>query len=251
MIFGIKDAANLTIKKKSDGKVFIYTPYANVTTNEWSADSVYSKAKGVDGIRWDTGRKGSFQCDMEEFDIRVLSMLAGSDWVTGSTDVLKREVLTVDATNKITLTETPVAGSLAVFTLESDLVTNKDEMTEGTPATTPKTYSLTGKSVTLNATTCPQGTKMVVYYMYMTVETAKKLEFRFDKYPESFSIVADTMMREKFTGVDKFIQIHYPNCKPQSNFTITMDSSNPTNLQLKFDLAADENGDMATYTYIE
>jgi hypothetical protein len=251
MIFGIKDAANLTIKKKSDGSVFLYTPYSNVTTNEWSADSVYTKAKGVNSIRWDTGRTGSFKADMENFDLKVLAMLAGNDWVIGSTEVLKREKLTVDATNKITLTQTPVAGSLSVFTLESDMVSHKEEMESGTPATTPKTYSLSGKDVTLNATTCPAGTEMVVYYMYLTGETAKQLKFTFDKYPESFEIFADSMLREKETGVDSFIQIHYPNCKPQSNFTITMDSASPTNLSITFDLFPNGDGDMATYTTIE
>jgi hypothetical protein len=251
MKYGIKDAANLTIKKKSDGSIFLYADYANVTTNDWTSDSVYAKSKGVDAIRWDGNKKSTLQVDMETYDLKWLSMLSGADWIVGATNILKRDVLTADATNKVNLSAVPTAGSLAIFLLESDNVTNGEEQTVGTPATTVNTYSITEKAVTLNATSCPTGTKVVAYYLSTSGATAKKIEFKYDKFPENFDIYGDTMIRAQETGVDSFVQIHYPNTKPQANFSITMDASNPTNLSIKFDLFPDSNGDMATYTIID
>ena len=50
-------------------------------------------------------------------------------------------------------------------------------------------------------------------------------------------------------GDDEFVQIHYLNVKPQSNFTITMDANNITTLSITFDVLKDSNSnDMAEYT---
>jgi hypothetical protein len=59
------------------------------------------------------------------------------------------------------------------------------------------------------------------------------------------------MMVEQTTGVADFIQVHYPNAKPQANCTISMDASNVSNFEIKFDLFANADGDMATYTEID
>jgi hypothetical protein len=249
--YAIKDSANLIIKDKSTGKIFLYADYANTTSNEWSGDSVYAKAKGVNAIRFDGARQGFLNTSFEVWDIKMLAMLAGQDWVEGSHEYMKREVLTVTTGNKVTLTKTPVAGSLSVFHLHADGYSNGVEMLSGTPDTTEDTYSLAGSEVTLNATSCPVGSQVIVYYLTLTAATKRQLTFRFDKYPGSYEIWADTMMVEQTTGVADFIQVHYPNAKPQANCTISMDASNVSNFEIKFDLFPDANGDMATYTEID
>ena len=95
-IYGIKDSANFTLKYKSGankGKVFLYSDYATVATNEWTSEQVYAKSKSVNAIRWDFGRASTLKADMEIFDLKWIALLAGSDFVTGAKDILKREVL--------------------------------------------------------------------------------------------------------------------------------------------------------------
>ncbi len=237
MIYGIKDAANLYIKNKADGKMFLYTPYANVTTNEWSADRVYAMAKGVRAIGWDHNKESTLTVESEVFDLKWLAMMAGSDWVEGSTDVLRREVVTTDELGAATLTGTPVADSISVFELDADGVSHKLEIEDVT---------VTGSEITA---TGANNKKLAVYYMESVAE-ARQLTFRFDKYPANFEIFGDVMITPKTGGKKEFVQMHWGNTKPQNNFTITLDSTNPTNLSITFDILPDENGAMATYTHI-
>lgn len=241
-IYGIKDSANFTIKYKSGtnkGKIFAYADYATTTTNEWSSDQVYARSKDVNAIRWDYNKNSTLAVDMEIFDLRWIAMLAGTDIVEGSKDILKREVLTLDATKKASIKGTPVTGSLSVFKLEDDGLTNGDELTADTG------YTISTKEITV--TNGAKGDRIVVFYME-SVADAKSFTIEANKFPENFEIFADTMIR-KTDGEDEFVQIHYLNVKPQSAFTITMDASAITTLSVTFDVLKDTaSSDMAEYT---
>lgn len=241
-IYGIKDSANFTIKYKSGtnkGKIFAYADYATTTTNEWSSDQVYARSKDVNAIRWDCNKKSTLVVDMEIFDLRWIAMLAGTDIVKGSKDILKREVLILDATKKASIKGMPVTGSLSVFKLEDDGLTNGDELTVDTG------YTISTKEITV--TNGAEGDRIVAFYME-SVTDAKSFTIEADKFPENFEIFADTMIR-KTDGEDEFVQIHYLNVKPQFAFTITMDASAITTLSVTFDLLKDTaSQNMAEYT---
>ena len=243
-IYGIKDSANLTVKYKAGankGKVFLYSDYATVSTNEWTSEQVYAKSKNVNAIRWDYGRASTFKVDMEIFDLKWIAMLFGTDFVSGEKDVLKREVLTV-TDNKATMTGTAVAGSMSVYVLDEDGLTNETELTlEGTDTK----YAISEKEITL--TGVADAKQIVVYYLAKTTG-ARTMTINADKYPENFEIFADTMIRGT-DGADEFVQINYLNVKPKSNFTLTLDASNITTLSAEFDVLKDTaSSDMATYT---
>lgn len=239
-IYGIKDSANFTVKHKAGankGKVFLYADYATVATNEWTSEQVYAKSKNVNAIRWDFGRASTLKVDMEIFDLKWIAMLAGSEFVTGAKNILKREVLTL-ADNKASLAGTPVAGSLSVYTLDDDGISNKAELTvtDG--------YTISDKEITVTG----EGVSQIAVFYLLKSDSAKTLTINADKYPENYEIFADTMIRGT-DGVDEFVQINYLNVKPKSNFTITMDASNITTLSAEFDVLKDTaSSDMATYT---
>ena len=237
-IFGIKDAANLTIRNKADKKVFLYTDYATATTNDWTSESVYAKAKNVNAIRWDYGKAGSLKLSFEIFDLKLLSMLAGSDFVTGATDIAVREVLTVGTGNKASIKADPKVGSLLVYTLDEDGLSNIKEQVLGTPASSPDTYSITTLELTFNATSCPVGSKVAVFYVKSSGATAKTLTINADKFSKNFEIIGDTLIRAT-DGEDQFVQITYLNAKPKSNWSITMSASDTTKLDIEFDLLKD------------
>ena len=241
-IYGIKDSANLIIKYKSgdkSGDIFAYADYATVSTNEWTSEQVYARSKSVNAIRWDYNRKSTLKVDMEIFDLRWIAMLAGTDISAETKDILKREVLTLDSSKKATITGTPKEGSMSVFELESDNITNGTELVVTTD------YTISTNEITV--TNGEAGEKIVVYYM-QSQTSAKSFTIESDKFPENFEVYADTMIRNT-SGDDEFVQIHYLNVKPQSNFTITMDANNITTLSITFDVLKDSNSnDMAEYT---
>ena len=241
-IYGIKDSANLIIKYKSGAKkgdIFAYADYATVSTNEWTSEQVYARSKSVNAIRWDYNRKSTLKVDMEIFDLRWIAMLAGTDINAETKDILKREVLTLDSNKKATITGTPKEGSMSVFELESDNITNGTELVVTTD------YTISTNEITV--TNGEAGEKIVVYYM-QSQTSAKSFTIESDKFPENFEVYADTMIRNT-AGDDEFVQIHYLNVKPQSNFTITMDANNITTLSITFDVLKDSNSnDMAEYT---
>ena len=241
-IYGIKDSANLIIKYKSGAKagdIFAYADYATVSTNEWTSEQVYARSKSVNAIRWDYNRKSTLKVDMEIFDLRWIAMLAGTDISAETKDILKREVLTLDSSKKATITGTPKEDSMSVFKLESDNITNGTELVVNTD------YTISTNEITVTSEETIE--KIVVYYM-QSQTSAKSFTIESDKFPDNFEVYADTMIRNT-AGDDEFVQIHYLNVKPQSNFTITMDANNITTLSITFDVLKDSNSnDMAEYT---
>lgn len=221
-IHGIKDSANFTIIKKGAGmgKPLIYADYSTQSSNEWSADSVYAMSKSTRAIRWDYNKQSTLKATLEVFDLKWLSLLTGSDFVSGVTSTLKRDVLEVNATNKVTLKATPKTGSLSIFLLDTDNLSHLTEQTLGTPATNVNEYSVaTGTEITFNATTAPEKTKVVCYYLADTTATAQKMVIKANAFPFNVEVYSDTMIRDT-DGLDKFVQLHYLNCKAKGNFTI-------------------------------
>ena len=253
-IYGIKDSANMTVKYKSGakkGKVFLYSDYATVATNEWSSEQVYAKSKNVNAIRWDFGRNSTLKVDMEIFDLQWVAMLFGTEFVSGAKDILKREVLKVE-NGKATITGTPVTGSMSVFVLDNDGLTNTKELTvvEGENEVVTGTYKLAEKEISVFDTDLGENKQIVLFYLENKAQ-AKTLTISADKYPDNFEIFADTMIRSQ-NGDDEFVQIHYLNLKPKSQFTLTLDASNITTLSVEFDVLKDSgSSDMAEYTIYE
>lgn len=251
-LYGIKEACNVTVRNKATGKPVLYSDYCTATDNVWTASRVYAMAGSTRAIAWDFSKEGTLKLDMEVFDLRVLAMLCGEDdFTTGTTNAFKREVLKISATNTVTLTSTPLASSLTIFKAENvgDTVLGKEKIL-GTPATTPDTYSITGSTVTLNATSDPQDGYVVVYYAYTTGATSKKLTFSAKKFPQSVSVVYDSMIRDN-SGVDSFVQYYYDNCRPKSDITLTMSSTDVTKLSIELDiLKSPTSNDMAVMTIL-
>jgi hypothetical protein len=249
-IFGIKDSANFTVKYKSGvnkGKVFVYSDYATVATNEWTSSQVYAKSKNVNAIRWDYDRAGTLKADMEIFDLKWIGMLFGTEFVSGDKEVLKREALTVSEVESVktaTMVGTPVVGSMSVYMLDDDNLSNLKELVATTD------YSISGNVITITNSEIQAGAKIAVFYLEVKTG-AKTLTISADKYPDNFEVFADTAIRD-LNGVDQFVQIHYLNVKPKSQFTLTLDAANITKLSIEFDILKDSaSSDMAEYTIYE
>ena len=249
-IYGIADSANILIRKKSDLKPFLFADYATQSVNEWKNSSIYAMSKSVRAIRFDYGKESTLKMSLEIFDLKWIAMLSGSDFVTGVTSTLQREVLTSSVTNTITITGTPKVGSLSIFTLDTDNITHLKEQIVGLPATTVDTYSILANVATLNATTAPSGAQLVAYYMQDSAVTSQTLEIKANAFPYAVDIFCDTKIRDT-DGIDKYVQVHYLNARPAGNFTLNMSATSITKFEITFDLLKDsKSDDMATYTIL-
>mgnify|MGYP007069471864 CR=1 FL=1 len=249
-IYGMKDSANFTIVRKSTGKPILRVDYAVSSENNWSTEQIFAMNKSTRQIRWDYNKQSTVKASMEIFDLKWLSLLTGSDFVTGATNILATELLTVNGSNQVTLAATPVSGSLTIFTVQADNLTHIDEQTLGVPATTQNTYSITGTAVTFNATSCPSGTVVRVYYLKASAVTASTMTISSNVFPYNVELYLDAMIKD-INGDDKFMQVYYPNAKAKGNFTLTMSANAITKLDIEFDILKDSDTDtMGTCTIL-
>lgn len=246
-LYGIKDAANLTVRSNTTGKVVLYTDYCNDTSIDFTSDIVYAMKKGVKVIGWDSNREGTMRTSMQIFDLAWVAMLMGSEMATGSVEINKREILSVTSAAAV-LSETPKAGSLVIFKLDTDGITHLTEQTVGTPASQPNTYSISGKNLTFNSTTWATDGKVVAYYLLDSAPTARSFTVKSNTFPAGYNIVGNTTIRSD-SGVDKMIEFRLPNVKPKSNMSLTFSADDVTTLEIEWDIFANTGNEM--FTFIE
>lgn len=72
-----------------------------------------------------------------------------------------------------------------------------------------------------------------------------------DKFSDAFEIYGEGRLRDQENGQDHWMQVYFPNARPQSNFTFTQSAKEPTTVEITFDLMPDKKNAMARYTFID
>jgi hypothetical protein len=159
-------------------------------------------------------------------DIKALAVKLGRDVTTGAVSTPKKDILSASATNTITLSKTPLAGTLKIYKLsgERDLGI---EQTVGTPATTVNEYSITGAEVTLNATTAPENTKFIAFYDYTSGTAAENIKITAADFPSFITITGRGLVDDDVTGlkVPVTFKVHKAKVKPEFELTMASDSA--------------------------
>jgi hypothetical protein len=168
-------------------------------------------------------------------DYSFLALLSGKELNVGSVNVPYREILTVDGSNQASLASTPVSGTLKLYLL-SNTRDNGTEQTAGVPATTQNTYSISGTTVTFNATTCPLNTQVIATYSYAGAATMRQVTFTADVFPGYFRIVGAGKVTDQVDGNTYITKFDIKKAKPQNNYTLTMKSTEATKLNITWDL---------------
>ena len=242
--YGLREVADLTFFDLTTNKPFLYMDYALTSTNEHSADTTY--ATGGKGnprrLAFDGNRQSTLTISTQIIDFRIIALLAGAEVEKGVTNVFKREVLTAvddEGDVKITLSETPVTGTVTVFPLSSDAIAGEEE-----------DITVVDSDVTITDGTA--GTQYVAYYQFKSDSNAEKISFKAKNFPKYCRIVGDTLIKNEATGVNEPFQMVAHKAKPQANFTLTMASEgDPTTLEMNFDLFADASVDDEFISYIK
>lgn len=249
VLYGIKDASNITVYSNTTLKPILHSNYCSLSSIGFTMDSVFALNKGVKSIRWDKSKEGKLTTEMELFESKWLAMLFGTEFATTTIPVFKKEVLNVVG-GTVTLGATPATSSLSVFKVDSlDKLEHKSEQLIGNPATTVDKYSISGLTLTFNtSTTFTTNADYVVCY-YTVNSAVSNFSVMASSYPSGYKLVLDTAMRGT-DQVDAMVQITLPNCKPQTNIDIEMSVDNCTKLKITWDVMADGLGNMMTFAKI-
>jgi len=186
-------------------------------------------------LSFDHTKDMSMTTKMPLVDLNVIGMLTNKAVSIGAVNIPIRDTLT-SASQIITLTQTPVAGTLKIY-----LLNGRDvgvEQTLGLPATTVNTYSISTKTVTLNVTTAPDSTVFVATYSYSAPATTSTTTFTADKFAGYVRIVGTGLVNDQVTGALVPVVFDVKKAKAKNDFTITMNSTSATELSVDYDLYA-------------
>lgn len=249
MLYALKDCANLRVDSTAKGgKTVLYVNYAKTSTLDFQSSQVFAMNKNTKAVRFDSNREGTFKTTMEVFPMDVIPLLFGTEFTNETVPWAKREVLKV--TNGVaTLEGTPKTGTLQVYKVnEDDKLTHIAEQTIGSTTTANK-YALSGQELTFNTTDTFAEDGYVACY-YFVDQAVKTFTVDNVSFPGGYVVYGDTQIRGT-DQVDEFVQFKLCNVKPQSTASLTMDVDNICTLEITWDVMADAEGNMMTWSVIE
>lgn len=227
--FANREVADLMFVEYSTKKPFMNFELANTTGYDLEGDTVF--AYGGQGhpkrVSFSGNRSGTFRVETQMQTMALYQMITGADLKTDA-QFLKREVLKAATGGKLTLTATPVEGSVYVYDKSDDC---------GTAKTSP-TVSASDKTVTI--TGLIEGTEYIVYYL-TKMENTQRLNINTRSFPKAFTIYGETYEKTEDDEVVPYKMIAYK-AVPQSSFSVDFSNDgDPTSLSITFDLLADSD----------
>lgn len=249
MRFAIKDAANILMVNKADGKVFLYSEDANSFDLKFSADEVHAKAKGNKCIGFDGEVTAELKMEFEVIQFKHLAIMASSDVETPEkykAGLFKK--VTLDESKKATIKGVkPVEGSVSAFKLDpidgqtilgKELTVKKGDDSSG------------GYVLDLSADeSVKQGDLVLVYYME---EKAKINLIKFSTKSKSpnFKIEADVAYKA-YDGKMMALHMTIHNAKAKKNAELSLSTDNPSKFPMELDIFPDINGDYIDLVFLD
>ena len=232
-----RKGANIQLRKYSDKSLFAYIDYVNSVAVELTSGRVYATGgdSGARQVGFDDPIEGSIKLSTQIVPIEFVALACSPDGVEDGGEIGIREKITVKEEGKITLTKTPVAGTIYVYKDGEDITSQ--------PAAT----TATGMDVTIANAKVDE--VYVAYYIVASAE-AKSATFNNDKTPGCYIIYGDTVWKDTN---DTISAEHFKAYKamPQKSFSITYQGSgDPLTFEMTFDLMEDEDGNVYTSTRI-
>lgn len=229
--FGVKEVMDVTFYDTVTGKPVLFFDTLKMSTIENTAES--SDARGGKGnpklLTWDFNREATMQLQDALLSPKSFAMLSGNAVTKGVATIHMRQSTVWEdvggvMTNKgalyplvatsggaVTLAFTPkeAAADILVYDASDD---------GGTPLAA---GTLSGNTLTNVAWA---NKKLVVYYTYDSENTAETYVITSDKFPSTYKIVGDTVVRNAETGKDEAFQVIINKAKLQPGFSLSFQS---------------------------
>ena len=231
--FANREVCDMIIYDFRTQKPILRCDYANTNSTELTGEVVY--AYGGQGhpkrVAFNGEKGGTFTFETQIQSFALYSIMSGADIAT-TANVVKREVITAAAAGSITLSDTPIAGTVNVFAAADDCGT------EIVGTVSEKVFTAT------TAGDIASGTDYVAYYQTAVSEGVKALQIKSTVFPKAIRVVADTYEKTEADEILPYQMIVYK-AQPQTNITLSnSNTGDPVTLTVTCDLMADMNNNM-------
>ena len=231
--FASREVCDMNILDFQTKKPVLHMDYANTNATELTGETVFAYGgKGHPKKVPFTGEKGgTFTIETQLATMQLYSLITGGAIETAA-KFLKREVIKCTTAGEISVTGTPIAGSLTVFTEADDCGT-----AIACELASKKFTATTASSIAANS-------YAVAYYLEEITTGVQKISVKNTTFPKAVIIYADTYEKNENDEVIPYKQVVYK-AQPQSQMTIShSNSGDPVSLTITFDLMADADGNM-------
>lgn len=234
-----REVCDLIFVDYATKKPFLNLDFANVTTTELTGESVF--AYGGKGhpkrVSFAGERGGTISIETQIQTVKLWQLITGGEVSKTAKFIARIETVVDDAGTAITLTDTPVAGSVVVYKADDDCGTELACTVAGTVVTL--TTALTG------------GDKVIVYYMKEITTGVQRINIKSTSFPKNFIVYGDTIMKTEDDEILPYKLTAYK-VAPQSNMSLSFSNSgDPGSITITCDLLADGDDNMLDLILIE
>lgn len=210
-------------------KPWMLVDFCNTTTAGFSADAVYANKKGAKDIKFDNPLEGTMKLNFQVHPFQIYALYSDGEIETSAL-IARRENVTGAAEGKLTLTNTPKAGT--VYAVDPDT----GKIIEGT---------VTEKEFTATTTSeIKEGTTYEVSYLEEKTAGVKKISFNNKKTPKDFFIQMETVDKDEKGNL---VPVRITAYKASPNRTLDLSFSSdgdPAEIEIELSVLQNENGDV-------
>lgn len=234
-----REVCDLIFVDYATKKPFLNLDFANVTTTELTGESVF--AYGGKGhpkrVQFSGERGGTISIETQIQTVKLWQLITGGEVTKSAKFVTRVETVVGDGGTAITLTDTPVIGSVVVYKADDDCGTEL-------------ACSASGTTVTLTSA-LTAGDKVIVYYMKEVTNKVQRINIKSTSFPKNFIVYGDTIMKTEDDEVLPYRLVAHK-CAPQSNLTLSFSNNgDPGNVSIVCDLMANQDDDILDLILIE
>lgn len=225
--FANRDVCDITIVDYVTGKPVMYIDYANANSTELTGEAVYAYGghNHVRRVTFQGERAGTLTLETQIQTFELYQLATGGVLKTEG-NFIQREKL-VCTSGKLTLSATPVDGSVNVYAASDDCGTEI-------------TASVSGTSVTL--TGGADGSEYIVYYV-KKLEGVNVLSISTKDFPTDVRIYGETFMKTETSDIIAYKMIAWKAAaQPNANWGFS-NTGDPATLTITFDLMPDTKND--------
>lgn len=210
-------------------KPWMLVDFCNTTTAGFSSDAVYANKKGAKDIKFDNPLEGTMKLNFQVHPFQIYALYSDGEIETSAL-IARRENVTGGTVGKLTLTNTPKAGT--VYAVDPDT----GKIIEGT---------VSEKEFTAKTTSdIKQGTTYEVSYLEEKTSGVKKISFNNKKTPKDFFIQMETVDKDEKGNL---VPVRITAYKASPNRTLDLSFSSdgdPAEIEIELSVLQNENGDV-------
>ena len=210
-------------------KPWMLVDFCNTTTAGFSADAVYANKKGAKDIKFDNPLEGTMKLNFQVHPFQIYALYSDGEIETSAL-IARRENVTGGTAGKLTLKNTPKAGTVYVVDPESG------KIIEGT---------VSAKEFTAKTTSdIKEGITYEVSYLEEKSEGVKKISFNNKKTPKDFFIQMETVDKDEKGNLVP-VRITAYKASPNRTLDLTFASDgDPAEIEIELSVLQNEDGDV-------